>query len=123
MSLRAVLMVHAIVLALYGLAYLGIPTMVQELTGQLPVPEPYFLRAIGILFVMLASLELQIAADLPRYRGLALTYAVAPAFFFVTIALQMATTGFNGALWWWWLNLMVAGVFTVVLIVAARRPA
>jgi hypothetical protein len=85
------------------------------------LPERYFLRTIGISFVMLAWLEFKIAADLPLHRELALVYAVTPTAFFITIALQMATTGFNGASWFWWLNLLVTGVFAVAMFAAHKR--
>jgi hypothetical protein len=117
-SLKSVTLVQAIVLALYGLPYLLLPANVQVLTGQSPVPETYFLRAVGILFVMLAWLEFKISADLPRHRELTLVYAITPALFFITIALQLATTGFNGAAWYWWLNLVVTGAFAVGMFAA-----
>jgi hypothetical protein len=84
------------------------------------VPETYFLRVVGITFIVLAWLEFQIAGDLARYRGLTLTYAILPALFFVTIALQLATSGFTGALWYWWLNLAITAVFAAAMF-AVRR--
>jgi hypothetical protein len=108
------------VLAVYGIPYLVMPASTQVLTGQAPVPETYFLRVVGITFVMLAWLEYQVASDVARYRGLTLPYAILPAFFFVTIALQLATTGFTGALWYWWLNMAITAAFTIAMF-AARR--
>ena len=122
-TLKVVMTAQAVVFAIYGLPYLLIPTNTQVLTGQAPVPETYILRVIGIAFVMLAWLEFQIAADLARYRGLSLTYAVISAFYFVTIALQLATTGFNGAAWYWWLNLVVSAAFTIAVFAARGRRA
>jgi hypothetical protein len=52
---------------------------------------------------------------------LTLTYAILPASFFVTIALQLATTGFTGALWFWGLNLVITAAFAVAMLVARRR--
>jgi hypothetical protein len=120
-TLRAVMVVQSVVLAVYGLPYLLMPANTQALTGQPPVPETYFLRVLGIAFVMLAWLEFQIAADLPRYRRLTLTYAIIPTCFFVTIALQLGTTGFNGAVWYWWLNLVITAAFAVAMFTARRR--
>jgi hypothetical protein len=114
------ILVQSVVLVVYGLPYLLVPARAQVLTGQAPVPETYFLRVVGIAFIMLAWLEFQVAGDLVRYRGLTLAYAVLPAFFFVTVALQLATTGFAGALWYWWLNLAVTAVFAVAMFVARR---
>jgi hypothetical protein len=95
-TLRAVMLAQSIVLAVYGIPYLVMPASTQALTGQAPVPETYFLRVVGIAFIMLAWLEYQVAGDLARYRGLTLAYAILPTFFFVTIAFQLATTGFYG---------------------------
>jgi hypothetical protein len=120
-TLRAVMLVQSVVLAVYGLPYLLMPATTQVLTGQAPVPETYFLRVVGIAFIVLAWLEFQIAGDLARYRELTLTYAILPASFFVTIALQLATTGFTGALWFWGLNLVITAAFAVAMLVARRR--
>lgn len=120
-TLRVVMTAQAVVFAIYGLPYLLIPANTQVLTGQPPVPETYILRVIGIAFVMLAWLEFQIVADLPRYQGLTLTYAVISASYFVTIALQLATTGFNGAAWYWWLNLVVTAAFAIAVFAARGR--
>ena len=119
--LRTVMLIQSVVLAVYGLPYLLLPARTQALTGQAPVPETYFLRVVGIAFIMLAWLEFQMAGELSRYRGLTLIYAILPASFFVTIALQLATTGFHGALWFWWLNLAVTGAFAVAMFAARRR--
>jgi hypothetical protein len=119
-TLRAVMLVQSIVLAVYGIPYLVMPASTQLVTGQAPVPETYFLRVVGIAFIMLAWLEYQVAGDLARYRGLTLAYAILPAFFFVTIALQLATTGFTGALWYWWLNMAITAAFAIAMF-AARR--
>lgn len=100
--LRRVMIIQAVILALYGIPYLLAPTTMQALTGQPPVPEPHVLRALGIAFLVLAWLESQITADLPQSRQLTLAYAVLSAVFFVTIAVQLITTGFNGARWGWW---------------------
>jgi hypothetical protein len=70
---------------------------------------------------VLAWLEFQVAGDLARYRGLTLTYAIFPASLFVTIALQLATTGFAGALWYWWLNLAVTAAFAAAMFAARQR--
>jgi hypothetical protein len=119
-TLRAVMLVQSIVLAVYGIPYLVMPASTQLVTGQAPVPETYFLRVVGIAFIMLAWLEYQVAGDLARYRGLTLAYAILPAFFFVTIALQLATTGFTGALWYWWLNMAITAAFAIAMFVARR---
>ena len=119
--LRAVMLIQSVVLAVYGLPYLLMPDRTQVLTGQAPVPETYFLRVVGIAFIMLAWLEFQVAGDLARYRGLTLTYAILPAAFFVTIALQFATTGFAGALWYWWLNLAITAAFAVAMFTVRQR--
>jgi hypothetical protein len=119
-TLRVVMLVQSVVLAAYGIPYLVMPASTQVLTGQAPVPETYFLRVVGITFIVLAWLEFQIAGDLARYRGLTLTYAILPALFFVTIALQLATSGFTGALWYWWLNLAITAVFAAAMF-AVRR--
>jgi hypothetical protein len=120
-ALRAVMTAQAVVFAIYGLPYLLVPANTQAITGQPPVPETYILRVIGIAFVMLAWLEFQITADLPRYRRLTLTFAVISAFYFVTIALQLATTGFNGAAWYWWLNLVITAAFAIAVFAARSR--
>jgi hypothetical protein len=122
-ALRAVMAAQAVVFAIYGLPYLFVPANTQVITGQPPVPETYVLRVIGIAFVMLAWLEFQIAADLPRYRGLTLTYVAISAFYFVTIALQLATTGFNGAVWYWRLNLVISAAFAIAVLPPARVSA
>ncbi len=122
-ALRVVMLVQSVVLAVYGLPYLLMPASTQVLTGQAPVPETYFLRVVGIAFIMLAWLEFQVAGDLARYRGLTLTYAILPASFFVTIAIQLATTGFTGALWYWWLNLAITAAFAVAMFAARQRLA
>jgi hypothetical protein len=113
--------VQAIVLLGYGLPYLLMPAWIQALTQQPPVPETYFLRALGIAFIVLAWLELTMARDLARYRDLAVAYAVLPATYCVTILLQFVTTGFNGAAWFWWLNVLVTGGFAIALVAARRR--
>jgi len=120
-TLKTVMQVQSIVLALYGLPYLVMPARTQVLTGQAAVPETYFLRVVGITFIMLAWLEFQVAGDLARYRALTLTYAILPALFFVTIALQLATTSFAGALWYWWLNLAITAAFAIAMFTARRR--
>jgi hypothetical protein len=119
-TLRTVMLAQSIVLAVYGIPYLVMPAGIQRLTGQAPVPETYFLRVVGIAFIVLAWLEFQVAGDLARYRGLTLAYAILPALFFVTIALQLATTGFTGALWFWWLNLAITAAFAVAMFSARR---
>jgi hypothetical protein len=65
-TLRAVMLVQSIVLAVYGIPYLVMPASTQLVTGQAPVPETYFLRVVGIAFIMLAWLEYQVAGDLAR---------------------------------------------------------
>lgn len=118
--LKAILTVQAIVLLLYGLPYLLVPKWMTAITGQLPLPENYVLRALGIAFVILAYLELQVAVDLERYRALALAYALLPALFLVTILAQAWKRGFNGAAWYWMLNAAVTGIFTVAVFTARR---
>ena len=123
MSLKGVMIVQAIVLALYGLPYLLVPANAQVFTGRAPVPETYFLRVIGITFVVLAWLEFQIVTDLSRHRELTLTSAIIPTGFFITIALQLVTTGFNEAVWYWWLNLVITGAFAIAMFTARKGPA
>ena len=69
-ALKGVMTAQAIVLFVYGLPYLLVPKWATTLTQQLPLPENYLLRAVGIGFVILAYLEFQIVRDLERYRGL-----------------------------------------------------
>jgi uncharacterized protein YjeT (DUF2065 family) len=120
--LKGVMTAQAIVLLVYGLPYLLVPKWATTLTQQLPLPENYVLRAVGIGFVILAYLEFQIVRDLERYRGLTLAYALLTTLFFVTIVLQAFVRGFNGALWFWWLNGIVTGAFAIALF-ATRRGA
>ncbi len=120
-ALNAVVTVQAIVFVIYGLPYLLFPTYATTLTQQLPLPENYILRALGIAFVTLGYLEFQVARDLERYRGLAITFGLTSALFFITIALQMMLTRFNGALWYWWVNLVVSGVFAIAVLSACRK--
>jgi uncharacterized protein YjeT (DUF2065 family) len=120
-ALKWVMTAQAIVLLVYGLPYLLVPKWATTLTQQLPLPENYVLRAVGIGFVILAYLEFQIVRDLERYRGLTLAYALLTTLFFVTIVLQAFVRGFNGALWFWWLNGIVTGAFAVALFATRRR--
>jgi uncharacterized protein YjeT (DUF2065 family) len=120
-SLNVVVTLQAIVFVVYGLPYLLFPAYATTLTQQMPLPENYTLRALGIAFVMLGYLEFQVARDLERYRNLAMTFGVTSALFFITIALQMMLTGFNGALWYWWVNLVVTGVFAIAVLSACRK--
>ena len=120
-ALKGVMTAQAIVLFVYGLPYLLVPKWATTLTQQLPLPENYLLRAVGIGFVILAYLEFQIVRDLERYRGLTLAYALLSSLFFVTIVLQAFVRGFNGALWFWWLNGIVTGAFAVALFATRRR--
>ena len=120
-ALKGVMTAQAIVLFVYGLPYLLVPKWATTLTQQLPLPENYVLRAVGIGFVILAYLEFQIVRDLERYRGLTLAYALLSSLFFVTIVLQAFVRGFNGALWFWWLNGIVTGAFAVALFATRRR--
>ena len=120
-ALKWVMTAQAIVLLVYGLPYLLVPKWATTLTQQLPLPENYVLRAVGIGFVILAYLEFQIVRDLERYRGLTLAYALLSSLFFVTIVLQAFVRGFNGALWFWWLNGIVTGAFAVALFATRRR--
>ena len=83
-ALKGVMTAQAVVLFVYGLPYLLVPKWVTAWTQQLPLPENYVLRAVGIGFVILAYLEFQIVRDLERYRGLTLAYALFPTLFFVT---------------------------------------
>ena len=120
-ALKWVMTAQAIVLLVYGLPYLLVPKWATTLTQQLPLPENYVLRAVGIGFVILAYLEFQIVRDLERYRGLTLAYALLTTLFFVTIVVQAFVRGFNGALWFWWLNGIVTGAFAVALFATRRR--
>ena len=120
-ALKGVMTAQAVVLLVYGLPYLLIPKWATTLTQQLPLPENYLLRALGIGFVILAYLEFQIVRDLERYRGLTLAYALLTTLFFVTIVLQAFVRGFNGTLWFWWLNGIVTGAFAVALFATRRR--
>jgi uncharacterized protein YjeT (DUF2065 family) len=119
--LKAVMLAQAVVLLLYGLPYLLVPRWMTLLTQQLPLPENYMLRALGIAFVVLAGLELQIVADLERYRGLTPAYVALPALFLLTILAQAFVRGFNGATWYWMLNGAVAGIFTIAVFAARRE--
>ncbi len=119
--LKNVLTAQAIVSVVYGLPYLLFPGHATALTQQMPVPENYTLRALGITFVMLGYLEVQVARDLGRYRSLAMTFGLTAALFFITIGLQMLLTGFNGALWYWWVNLVVSGVLAIAVLSACRK--
>ncbi|MBI4012343.1 MAG: hypothetical protein HY359_08560 [Candidatus Rokubacteria bacterium] len=119
--LKAIMTVQAVVLLVYGIPYLLIPKYATSLTQQFPLPENYILRVIGIAFVVLAWLELQIARDLERYRELTLAYAVLPALFVLTILLQSYVRGFNGAAWFWLLNAAVSGIFTIAVFTARRQ--
>lgn len=120
--LKGIMTIQAVILLLYGIPYLLVPKFATALTQQLPLPENYILRALGIAFVVLAVLELQIARDLERYRGLALAYVLLPALFLVTILLQSFVRGFNGAPWFWMLTAAVTAIFTLAVF-AARRQA
>ena len=120
--LKGVLTVQAVVLLVYGIPYLLAPRFATAVTQQLPLPENYILRALGIAFVVLAVLELQIARDRERSRGLALAYVLLPALFLVTILLQSFVRGFNGAPWFWMLTAAVTAIFTLAVF-AARRQA
>ncbi len=120
--LKGVLTVQAVVLLVYGIPYLLAPRFATVLTQQLPLPENYILRSLGIAFVVLAVLELQIARDPERYRGLVSAYVLLPALFLVTILLQSFVRGFNGAPWFWMLNAAVTAIFTLAVF-AARRQA
>lgn len=125
--LRLVMTVQAVVLLVYALPMLLAPRYWTALTQQVPVPENYILRAIGIAFLILGYLELKIARDLERYRGLIGAFAALPALFCVTIVLQALKRGFSaqpafyGAAWYWWLNGIVTAVFAVAVVVASRR--
>lgn len=119
--LKIVMAVQAVVLVLYGLPYLLVPKLATQVTQQLPLPENYVLRALGIAFIILALLEVLILRDLERNRSLVLPYALLSSLFFVTIVLQAFVRGFNGALWFWWLNGVVTGGFAVALFAARAR--
>jgi uncharacterized protein YjeT (DUF2065 family) len=119
--LRGVLTVQALVLLIYGLPYLLVPKLATQLTQQLPLPENYFLRVLGIAFVVLALMELRVAGDLERYRGLTLAYLLLPALILVTLLLQTYVRGFNGAPWFWMLNAAVSGIFTVAVALTRRQ--
>lgn len=116
--LKGVMTAQALVLLVYGFPYLLIPRYATVFTQQPPLPENYFLRTIGIAFVILAYLELKIVRDLERYRGLTLAYALLPALFVVTIILQTYARGFVGASWFWWLNGVISGGFTLAMFAA-----
>jgi len=118
--LKGVMTVQAVILLIYGLPYLLVPKLATAVTQQLPLPENYILRALGIAFVVLAVLELQIVRDLERHRELSLAYVLLPALFLVTILLQSFVRGFNGAAWFWMLNAAVAAIFTLAVF-AGRR--
>lgn len=120
-TLKVVMIAQAVVLLIYGIPYLLVPKWMTILTQQLPLPENYLLRALGIAFVILAYLELQIAGDLERYRGLTLAYALLPALFLVTILAQAVRRGFNGAPWYWMLNGAVVGIFTIAVFTTRRE--
>jgi uncharacterized protein YjeT (DUF2065 family) len=120
-TLKIVMLAQAVVLLLYGLPYLLVPRWMTMVTQQLPLPENYILRALGIAFVVLAGLEIQIAADLARYRGLTPAYLALPALFLVTILAQAFVRGFNGAAWYWMVNGAVSGIFTVAVFAARRE--
>ncbi len=119
--LKVVMSVQAVVLLVYGIPYLLVPKYATTLTQQLPLPENYVLRALGIAFAVLAWMELQIARDLERYRGLTLAYAVLPGLILVTILLQAYVRGFNGAPWFWLLNAAVSGIFTIAVFTVRRQ--
>jgi uncharacterized protein YjeT (DUF2065 family) len=122
-ALKVILMIQALVLLAYGLPYLLVPKWTTALTQQLPAPEDYILRALGIACLILALIELKVVGDLERYRDLTLMFALLPSLFFLTIVLQASVRGFNGAAWYWWLNGAVTGVFAVALFAARGRAA
>lgn len=119
--LKTVMQVQALVLLIYGLPQLLVPASWTALTQQVPLPEDYVLRAIGISFLVLAYLEIKIVADLERYRALSAPYFVLPALFAATIGVQALFRGFSGAAWYWWLNGIVAAVFAIAVWIASRR--
>jgi len=93
-ALKTVMSIQAVVLLIYGLPVLLVPSYWTTLTQQALLPENYTLRAIGIAFVILSYLEFKIAGRLEQYRSLALAYAALPALFCVTIVLQALKRGF-----------------------------
>ena len=119
--LKGVLTIQALVLLVYGVPYFLAPRFTTALTQQLPLPENYILRALGVQFIMLAVLELWIARDLERYRGLVFAYGLLPALLLLTILLQAFVRGFNGAAWFWMLNAAVAAIFTLAVFAAHRQ--
>jgi uncharacterized protein YjeT (DUF2065 family) len=121
-ALKTVMTLQALILFLYGLPMLLAPAWWTKLTQQAPLPENYFLRAVGIAFVVLAWLEWKISHDVERHRELVLGYALLPGLFLVTIVLQAFKRGFNGAAWYWWMNGAVTAIF-VIAVWATRRSA
>ena len=109
-SLKFVMTLQALVLLAYALPMLLVPRYWTLLTQQNALPENYILRAVGIAFLVLGYLELKIAGDLARYKGLVLAFAFLPALFCVTIILQAlrrsiaGLPAFYGAAWYWWLK-------------------
>jgi uncharacterized protein YjeT (DUF2065 family) len=126
-TLKIVMTVQAVVLVIYALPMLLVPRYWTELTRQAPLPENYILRAVGIAFLILSYLELNIVGDLERYQGLILAYAFLPALFCLTIIVQVlkrrfdGSPAFYGASWYWWLNGVVTAAFAIAVFVASRR--
>jgi hypothetical protein len=120
-ALKIVMVIQAVLLLAYGLPYLLVPKWMTLFTQQLPAPENYVLRALGIAFLVLALLEFKIVGDLDRYRDLTLMFALLSSLFVVTIVLQAFVRGFNGAGWYWWLNGVVTGVVAIALFVTRAR--
>ena len=119
-ALRTVMSIQAVVLLIYGLPMLLVPSYWTTLTQQAPLPENYTLRAIGIAFVILSYLEFKIAGRLEQYRSLALAYAALPALLCVTIVLQALKRGCVGASWYWWVNGVITAVFAIAVFGTER---
>ena len=121
--LKVVMTVQAFTLLAFGLPYLLVPAIAVEVAGQLPVPEPFLLRATGAAFIMLAWIEFLVARDLVRHWPLVLAYTTLPAVSCVTIVLHYATRGFVGEAWFWWTHAAVSGILLVALLTARHAAA
>ena len=125
--LRVVMTLQAVVLLVYALPMLLVPRAWTLLTQQSQLPENFILRAVGIAFLILSYLELKIAGDLARYRGLVPAFALLSALLCAAIILQAllrtfaGLPAFYGATWYWWLNGVVTAVFAIAVLLANRR--
>jgi hypothetical protein len=118
---RLAILVEGVLLALCGLLSIVVPDAIGAAVQQLGIADTAAPPVLGIAFLALAVLALQVRFDVARLRPLFAVFGFLPVAYMVAIGIAWGFNRLSGPALFWWPVLAVLAMLTVLFWLGMGR--